>query len=201
LIDDDGGASRILRISRIRSSSRHGFVTKASHPASSRPPRSGPGRGRPAPPPGSWRCDRHAQWQDVKAESSNGVPGRRLRSAAESGAGKNSFRFREAVTSGLPQSSSDTEKREVPDPASPYVPTTTSDVSSAGRGRQIDCEMSRTSPSQCSARCAQSASSARPTPASSSPRRAASSSPSSPGPSSTATRTRGTRCTARSAGT
>ena len=37
---------------------------------------------------------------------------------------------------------------------------TNSAASSAGRTRQIDCEMPSTSPSHCSARCAQSASSA-----------------------------------------
>src|SRR4051812_29840593 len=72
-------------------------------------------------------------------KSSNGVPGRRLRSAAECGAGKkNSLRFANAVTSGFPQSSSETEKRDATEPDRPCVPTTDSDDSSDARMRQID---------------------------------------------------------------
>src|SRR4029079_9826755 len=94
-----------------------------------------------------------------KAESSNGVAGRRLRSAAECGAGKKiSLRLANEVTRGLPQSSSDTEKRDTADPASPWGPMTNNEDASTAGTRQIDWEMPSPSPSHCSARLAQSAS-------------------------------------------
>src|SRR5829696_3509400 len=64
--------------------------------------------------------------------------------------------------------------------------------SESGRTRQIDWLTPATSPSHCSASCAQSAISARPTNPSSRRTRAARRTPSSLAPSSTATRTRGT---------
>src|SRR2546422_957571 len=128
------------------------------------------------------------------AASSNGVDGRRLRSAAACGSGKKSCLLRSfsTVTSGLFQSSSEMLNDPAAERPRPCAATTKSETSPEGRTRQMDCVMPTASLSHCSASCAASAISARPTKPSRRRTRAASCSASSPGVSSTATRTRGT---------